>query len=115
MIYRMNFFSIVGSILLLLVILNLVRTKKLSEKYSILWLLSVMLMLIISMWRGLLEVFARIFGIVYPPSFLFMLAFFLGIVMALHFSIVITRLSDEQVKLSQEIALLKARLKKLEK
>ncbi|MDD5440248.1 MAG: DUF2304 domain-containing protein [Candidatus Omnitrophica bacterium] len=114
MINQMNYISLVAGAALLAVILHLVRTKRLSEKYSLLWLFSALVMILLSVWRGLLDVVAHIFGIYYPPSFLFLVALFLSIMMGLHFSIVITKLSDRSVRMAQEIALLKDKIRELE-
>ena len=109
----MNLISLIGSIFLLVVTLGLVRAKRLSEKYSLLWILFAVIMIIISVWRGLLDVFARICGIYYPPAFIFLAAIFLGVIIAIHFSIAITALSERQIKMAQEIAALNKKIKEL--
>jgi len=115
MIYRMNIVSFIGSIMLLVVILGLVKSKRLSEKYSLLWIVSTILMIVLSIWRDLLAIFARLFGVAYAPSFLFIAAIFFGMVIALHFSMVITELYERQIKTAQEIARLTNEVKELKK
>jgi len=111
--YRMNLISLAGSIFLLVIILGLVRAKRLSEKYSLLWLLFAVIMIILSIWRGLLVIFAGFCGIYYPPAFIFLAAIFLGVIIAIHFSMAITDIAGRQVKMAQEIAALNKKVKEI--
>lgn len=104
---RIQWVSILGSGALLLVVLELVRSRRLREQYSLLWILTAVVLLVLSCWRGLLDTLARATGIKYPPSALFLvgLAFFL--LLLLHFSLVLSDLSRKTKRMAQELALLK--------
>ena len=99
--------AVVGSGALLLIVLELIRRGRLKEKYSLLWLLSGVVLLIFSSSRSILGYVSRLLGIFYPPSFLFLLAFLFLLLITLHFSVVISGLSEKNKHLAQEIALLR--------
>jgi hypothetical protein len=99
--------AVVGSVALLVVVVELIRRGRLKERYSLLWLLAGGILLFLSLSRGVLDSIARLLGIFYPPSFLFLLAFFFLLLITLHFSIVISGLTEKNKKLAQEIALLR--------
>ena len=102
--------AISGSAAVLLVVLELIRRGRLKERYSLLWLFSGTVMLILSLSRGLLEYIARLVGIFYPPSLLFLVAFVFLLLITLHFSAVISGLSEKNKRLAQELALLRQAL-----
>ncbi len=52
---RVQLLAIVASGILLLIVLELVRRRRLLERYALLWLLSGVVLLILSSFRGLLE------------------------------------------------------------
>ncbi len=98
--------AIVASGLLLFIVVELVRRGRLKEKYSLLWLLSGGILLIFSSSRDILEYVSRLLGIFYPPSLLFLVAFLFLLLITLHFSVVISGLSEKNKQLAQEVALL---------
>jgi hypothetical protein len=98
--------AIVGSGSLLFVVVELIRRGRLKEKYSLLWLLSGVVLLIFSLSREVLGYVSSLLGIFYPPSFLFLLAFLFLLLITLHFSVVISGLSEKNKHLAQEVALL---------
>jgi hypothetical protein len=105
--------AISGSAAVLFLVLELIRRGRLKERYSLLWLFSGVVMLVLSLSRELLEYIARQVGIFYPPSLLFLVAFIFLLLITLHFSAVISGLSEKNKKLAQEIALLRQSLDEL--
>jgi hypothetical protein len=99
--------AVVGSSAVLVAVIELIRRGRLKEKYSLLWLFAASVLLVLSMSRGLLEYIAHLFGIFYPPSLLFLLAFLFLLLITLHFSVVVSGLSDKNKTLAQEVALLR--------
>lgn len=98
--------AIIGSVGMFSVVIDLVRRGRLKERYSLLWLFASAFLLLFSGSRSLLEIVSGLIGIFYPPSFLFLLAFLFILLITLHFSVVISGLSEKNKKLAQEIALL---------
>jgi len=101
---RIQALSISISISLLIFIVEMVRRKRLKEQYSLLWIFGVIGLVSLSTWPGLLDKVAPILGIAYPPAVLFLGGVFLMLILSLHFSLAISRLSDENRILAQKLA-----------
>jgi hypothetical protein len=102
---RIQILSIAVSAALLLVVLEMVRRKAFLERYALLWLLSALVMLALSIWGGALESLAKLIGIAYPPNALFLVAFGFVLLLLLHFSLAVSKLSDQTKILAQRLAL----------
>jgi hypothetical protein len=107
---RVQIVAIVVASGLFVVILELVRRRRLMERYALLWLGSSIVLLALSIWRQGLELFASAVGVAYAPSALFVVALgFIGLLL-LHFSLVISRLADQTKVLAQRVGLLQHEL-----
>ena len=100
-------FSIIFSIVFILFLLNLVRNNKLDEKYSILWLIFGIIILIVSIFPKLIIKIAELFNVYYPPALLLLFAILILGTYIVHITITITKQNKMIVKLTQEIAILK--------
>jgi hypothetical protein len=107
---RISIAAAIAAVILLLVILELIRSRRLQERYALLWLLTGLVIFVLAIWRGLLGRISDTVGIAYPPSTLFVLAAFFVLVVLLHYSTVISKLSDQNRILAQRLALLERRL-----
>ena len=102
----------IASLLLLLVVLELIRSRRLRERYALLWLLTGLVLLVLSLWRGGLNTIAGWLGVqTYPPAVLFAVASLFILAVLLHYSTVISKLSDQNVILAQRLALLEVELR----
>jgi hypothetical protein len=101
---RIQILAIIITAGLLAIVFELVRRRRLMERYALLWLLSSVVLLGLAIWRGLLEDLSSTLGIIYPPNALFAIAFGFVLALLLHFSLAISRLSDETKVLAQEVA-----------
>lgn len=110
---RIQVFSIIGSISLILIILGLIKRKKLKEEYSLLWLGCGCIFVLISVFKPLLQIFASTLGIIYAPSALLLMLIVSAFFILIQFSVVISRLSESNKNLIQEVGILKVELKKL--
>ncbi len=99
---------------LLVLVFELVRRRRLSERYAILWLLAATTLLVLAAWKGLLTSLSYDVGISYPPSALFAVAIGLIAMILLHFSLAVSRLSDQNKILAQRLGLLQQRLEESE-
>lgn len=102
--------SITVTLALLLLVFELVRRKRLSERYAILWLLAAATLFVLAAWKGLLTSLSHDVGISYPPSALFAVAIGLIAMILLNFSLAVSRLSDQNKILAQRLSLLQHRL-----
>jgi hypothetical protein len=109
----LKFIAVLGSGSVLVLVVELIRRGRLKEKYSLLWLFAASVLLVFSLSRDLLEYAAQLFGVFYPPSFLFLLAFFFLLLITLHFSVVLSGLSDRNKQLAQELALLRQEIQEM--
>jgi hypothetical protein len=111
---RLQLVAVAGSLLLLGVVFELVRRKRLLERYALLWLFSAFVLLLLAAWSDLLAQVADAIGIFYPPSALFTVAFAFVLVLLLHFSLAVSRLTDQSKVLAQRLALLEERQRESE-
>jgi hypothetical protein len=100
--------------LLLLFVLELVRRRRLMERYALLWLFSAVVLLGLAIWRDGLAEIASLIGIAYPPNALFFIAFGFVLALLLHFSVAVSRLADQSKVLAQRMGLMEQRLKEAE-
>jgi hypothetical protein len=108
---KISIAAAVASLLLLVVVFELIRSRRLRERYALLWLLTGLVLLALSLWRGGLNTIAGWFGVTgYPPAVLFAVGSLFIILVLLHYSTVISRLSDQNTILAQRLALLEERL-----
>jgi hypothetical protein len=103
-----HIFAIIASLATLLFILELVRRRRLKEEYSWLWILTSMTMIVLVSWYGLIENISRLIGAVLPTTTLFIFALLFLLLISVHFSTVISRLSQQVRRLTQELAILSA-------
>ena len=103
--------GIVASLALVFVVLELIRSRRLRERYALLWLLTGVVLAALSAWRDGLNQIALWIGVRgYPPAVLFAVGILFILAVLLHYSTVISRLSDQNVLLAQKLALLEAEL-----
>jgi len=93
---------------LFIYIIELVRKRKLREEYAWLWMLTGMVIVILSFWYGLLVYIGNLLGGILPSAILFLFALVFLLLIALHQTIKISKLTDEVKQLTQELALLSA-------
>ena len=108
-----RFFSIGLSISLLILIFELVRRKRLKEKYALLWIIIGLTILLFALFENLLNWTTYIFGIQFPINAMLFLGIFFILLMNLHFSITISNLTEQNKKIAQKLALLEIELKNL--
>jgi hypothetical protein len=103
---RLQLLAILVTAGLFVVVFELVRRRRLLERYALLWLFASVVLLGLSIWRGLLEDLASAVGIFYAPSALFAVAFGFVLILLLHFSLVISRLAEQSKVLAQRVGML---------
>jgi hypothetical protein len=106
---RVQLVSILASGGLLVLVLELVRSKRLLERYALLWIFSALVLLGLAASKSALEKVSSTIGVFYPPTALFLIAFLFVMILLLHFSIAVSRLQDQSKVLAQRMALLEER------
>ncbi len=112
---RNKIVALTFGIMMLFVIIELVRRRKLREEYSWLWLMTGGVILLLSLWFGLLKWMTHLVGAITPSSTIFLFAFLFLIFISLHFSVVISKLTDRNKELAQRYALLESEWQELKK
>ena len=103
-------FALVTSLVAFGLVLELVRRRRLREEYSWLWLLTAGAMVLLVVWYRLLIVITYIVGAVTPLNTLLLCAVLFLFAIAVHYSVIISRLTVQVKNLAQELALLSARV-----
>jgi hypothetical protein len=107
---RVSVVAAIAALILLAVIFELIRSRRLHERYAILWLVTGTIILVLAVWRDALGKLAETVGIAYPPSALFALAALFILIVLLHYSTVISKLADQNRILAQRLALLESQV-----
>jgi hypothetical protein len=110
---RVQIVAIVITVLLFGLVLELVRRRRLVERYALLWMSAAFALLVLAVWRDLLNIGSDFLGIAVPANALFLVAFAVIFVLLLHFSVATSRLGDETKILAQELARLDEELRRL--
>jgi hypothetical protein len=105
MIDRIQFFSIVFSICLSVFIFKLVKNQRVKEEYSLLWFAMSLFLIYMSVDRFAIDRLGSLVGVAYPPSVLMLLTTAFTFLLLIHLTVVITRLSDQNKELIQELGL----------
>ena len=105
-----SYFIIVIAILIALTVVFYVRRWRLKEQYSLLWLVLAVGIVVFTAAPGLVEWLAGKLDVFYAPAILFFLALAVVALMLFHYSLELSRLSDQNRELAQELGLLRARL-----
>src|SRR5574344_986397 len=104
---KIQVISIIASLTIFFVVVNLVRRRRLKTEYSLIWLLVSVTFIVFSFWRDGIDWLARLFGIAYAPSVLFIILLIGIILLLIEFSIIISKQSERIKVLVQEIGLLR--------
>jgi hypothetical protein len=112
---RVQILAIAASVVLLLVVLELVRRRRLVEEYSLLWVLAALALIGVSLRRDILDNTARWLDVHYPPAVLVLLLIFIVFVASLCFSVILSRQQQQIERLIDETAILSAEIRELRK
>jgi hypothetical protein len=112
---KLQIVAILGAVVLLLVVLEMVRRRRLMERYALLWMFSSLVILGLAVWGDALNVLARALGVASPPNALFFIAVAFILLLLLHFSAAMSRMADQTKVLAQRQAMLEERLRRYER
>jgi len=103
--------AVIATLAIFLFVLELVRRRRLVERYALLWMTAAISLLALAIWTDGLDVIRDLLGITLPANAIFILAFGVAFLLLLNFSVVSSRLSDEAKILAQEVARLDQELR----
>lgn len=105
-----SIFVILVAALIAVVVVFYIRKWRLREEYSLLWLMLAGAMLVLASFEGITVWIADRLDVSYAPSILFFIGLAFVATMLFHYSLEISRLSDQSRRLAQELSLLRSRL-----
>jgi hypothetical protein len=111
---RMQALAILAALGLLVIVLEMVRRRRLMERYALLWMFSALVIFALAVWQGALNRLAELMGIYSAPNALFFIAVGFVLLLLLHFSAAMSRLSDQSKVIAQRHAILEQRVRELE-
>lgn len=111
---RLQICAIVLVLVFLVVMFWLLRRGQLAMKYSLLWIFSGIIMLVLAVFPGVLDSFAKLIGVYSSVNALFAVMLFCGLALMISFTVIVSRDKREIVRLTQEISILEKRIRNLE-
>ncbi|MFH1084368.1 MAG: DUF2304 domain-containing protein [Chloroflexota bacterium] len=114
MVWRARLFFVVLGLLVLLFVINLVRTKRLKEEYALLWLFMAGALVVAPLLIDVIDVVSFAIGIDYPPALMIVIALVCFALIFFQISVTISRFSEQIKNLSQDLALARKRIEELE-
>ncbi len=102
---QQKLFAVIIGAGIFLIIIELVRRRRLAEEYSFLWLATGFGIVALVLWYDLLELITHFIGAVAPTTTLFIFGFIFLILINLHYSVKITKLTSQVKDLAQELAI----------
>lgn len=105
---RAQIIAVVITVLVLLFVIELVRRRRLVERYALMWMAAATVMVVLATWTSALDWIAESLGIASPPNALFLLGLVAIFALLLNFSVAISRLSEETKILAQTVSRLDA-------
>ncbi len=110
MFLQQKIFAIVASILIMIVVVELVRRRRLREEYSWLWLLTGAVIILLVVWYDLLLFITHLIGAIAPTTTLFIFGLLFLMLISLHYSLQISKLSHQVKEMAQQLTLLKGQV-----
>jgi hypothetical protein len=110
MFWHQKIFAIVASILIMIIVVELVRRRRLREEYSWLWLLTGAVIILLVVWYDLLLFITHLIGAIAPTTTLFIFGLLFLMLISLHYSLQISKLSHQVKEMAQQLTLLKGQV-----
>lgn len=110
MFLQQKIFAIVASILIMMIVVELVRRRRLREEYSWLWLLTGVIIILLVVWYDLLVFITHLIGAIAPTTTLFIFGLLFLMLISLHYSMQISKLSHQIKEMAQQLTLLKGQV-----
>lgn len=102
------------ALVIVVLVVEMLRRKKLREKYAALWLVVGLATLFLAAFPQLLAQTARLLGVQVPSNLLFSMTILLALGVCLHLSWEISVVEDETRTLAEEAAILRTHIERLE-
>lgn len=111
---RIQIITIAINFILIAYIARLIAKGKLREEYAIVWCVCTIILVVFSFWTKGLELMSKVFGVFDPPNLVFTAFIFIILIYLLHLSVVSSKSHHSITRLTQEIAMMKEKMKREE-
>jgi hypothetical protein len=111
--FQQQVFSLLLSLVIFFVVIDMVRRRRLREEYSVLWLVTSVVMFVLILRYEWLVALTALIGAGLPTSTLFLGSIIFLMLLSVQFCIKISGLTDQVKNLTQENALMKAEIEKI--
>lgn len=111
----LRIFLILAIFIYLAIIINMLRKKNLNLKYTLIWLVSALLMLIIAVFPEIIYELASLVGVIDPVNVVFVIEAMFVLLILLSLTAIVSHLNAKSRRLIQAVALLEKRVRELEK
>ena len=111
--YKIQIFFAIIVLIFFIIIVNLLRTKKLNLKYTLLWLFATIILLIVSLLPEIMYIISDIVGIKTPINIALILAGIFIVLILISITSIVSELNLKLRRLVQEVALLKKQINEL--
>lgn len=112
--FRLRLILTVAILLFILIMISFIKKDNISIKYSLVWLISAVLSIVVILIPNLLEFLSGLLGFELVSNMIFMIAIAVLFVISFSFTIIVTRQTQRIRLLIQEISMLKSRIEVLE-
>lgn len=110
---QQQIFALIVSVMVFIVVVDMVRRRRLREEYSVLWLLTSVIMFVLVFRYEWLVALTTAIGAGLPTTTLFLFSIIFLMFLSVQFCIKISKLTDQVKNLSQENALMKLDIENL--
>jgi hypothetical protein len=97
----------IGSVVTLALLFELMRRRRLREKYAVFWVVVAVMTLVVAIFPSTLIAAANVIGVEVPANLLFFVASMLLLGVSIHHSYELGRLEERSRTLAEEVALLR--------
>ena len=110
---RIEVWVAVGALVFVLLLIEAIRRRRLKERYALLWVLTVIVVGVLTVKREWLDGISFALGVHHTPSALLLVLVGFALVILFHFSTVLSRLLDDRNTLAQQVGILDAHCRAL--
>ena len=112
---RLRIFLIISALIFIIGIANSIKKNDVNIKYSLIWLFSGVLIIIVTIIPNLLEILSNFLGFELVSNMIFLLAILVSLVLSYSFTVILSRHAKRIRLLTQEISILKAEIEEKNK
>lgn len=110
---RLQVILICALVIIFILLVNAVKKNNLDIKYSLCWLLLVVVLIVLTCFKDLLEIMADVMGIASPVNMLFLCGFVFALLIIYTLTVALSKISNRVRRLAQEIAFLSNKINEL--